>query len=310
MTRITLEQWRMFVATAQQGSFLQAAEKLGKTQSAISHAIRKMEETLGQELFAIEGRRARLTTVGEMIYPRARELIGHAAQIERLCVSFDPEAEGEISIAVDVIFPMQLLHRALEEYEKLYPHFSVRVWETTLSGASEILEDGRAVIGIAGQLPPGTVMEPLLEVSFLCVAVADHPLHREGDLTHAMLKEHRQIVLSDSGRRNLSSGWLGARKRWTVGHLATSVALVRAGQGYAWLPEHSIGADIAAGTIRPLRLHSGGRRTVQLHLGYTEIGQNLRQALDLLGVFRDTVADHAPLAPQAGFDVPPAAVAG
>jgi len=66
MMKITLEQWRVFVATARYGSFHQAAERLSKTQSAVSHAVRKMEESLGKDLFAIEGRRATLTKAGQM----------------------------------------------------------------------------------------------------------------------------------------------------------------------------------------------------------------------------------------------------
>lgn len=234
----------MFVTAAQRGSFLQAAARLSKTQSAISHAIRKMEECLGQDLFTIKGRRATLTNMGEMILPRARELIGQATQIERFCASFDPDAEGEITIAVDIIFPVPILLDAIEQYSLIYPNLSVRVCETALSGASEALEDGRAQIGVARDLPAGMAIEPLLVVRFLGVAATRHPLHQVGELTHEMLKGHTQIVLSDSGLRGVNSGWLGSRLRRTVSHLATSIAFVADGQGYAWLPEHTIREEL------------------------------------------------------------------
>lgn len=291
MTKITLEQWRMFVATAQYGSFHQAAERLNKTQSAISHAIHKMEECLGQELFTIEGRRATLTKMGQVIFPRARELIGQAHQIEHFCTGFDPSAEGEIALAVDIIFPNPVLRDALAQYSLLYPKLSVRIQETALSGASEVLKDGRAQVGIASHLPPRTVIEPLLAVRLVCVAAASHPLHKRGLLTHEMLKEHRQIVLSDSGLRGISSGWLGSRQRWTVSHLATSIAFLLDGHGYAWLPEHSIRMEIASGRLKPLNLNVGRHRVVQLHIGYSENLSQSRQVLDLIAILRDVVEE-------------------
>lgn len=289
--RITLEQWRAFVAAAQSGSFLQAAERLGKTQSAISHAVRKMEECLGQDLFVVEGRRTRLTHMGRMVLPRARELVGHAAQIERFCTGFDPEAEGEVAIAIDIIFPRPLLFRALSDYARIYPNLSVIVHETALSGAKAMMEDGRISIAIAGQLPTSTIVEPILPVRFLCVAAPGHPLQALPEPTHAVLKEHRQVVLSDSGPRGVDSGWLGSRRRWTVSHIATSIALVCAGEGFAWLPEHAIRDELAAGRLRPLPLAQGARRVVQLHLGYMDHDGDMRQVLDLVGVFRDAVAE-------------------
>ncbi|KAF2991185.1 LysR family transcriptional regulator [Methylocystis sp. MJC1] len=289
--KISLEQWRMFVATAQYGSFHQAAERLNKTQSAISHAIHKMEECLGQDLFAIEGRRATLTRMGQVIFPRARELIGQATHMERFCAGFDPSAEGEIALAVDIIFPSQILRDALAQYSLLYPNVSVRIQETALSGTSEVLEDGRAQIGIASHLPPRTVIEPLLAVHLVCVATASHPLHKRGQLTHEMLKEHRQVVLSDSGLRGVSSGWLGSRQRWTVSHLTTSLAFVIDGHGYAWLPEHSIRMEIASGRLKPLNLSAGRNRVVQLHIGYLETWAHSRQVLDLVAIFRDAVEE-------------------
>ncbi|MBG0807883.1 LysR family transcriptional regulator [Methylosinus sp. H3A] len=294
MTKITLEQWRVFVATARHGSFHQAAERLSKTQSAVSHAVRKMEECLGQELFAIEGRRATLTKTGEMIFPRARELIGHATQIEHFCSGFDPSSEGEITAAIDIIFPKPILLNALHQYSLLYPRLSVRVCETALSGASEAFEEGRAQIGIASYLPGRIVAEPLLSVRFICVAAAGHPLHQLGLLTHELLKDHRQVVMSDSGLRGADSGWLGSRQRWTVSHLTTSVALVADGQGYAWLPEHCIRDELASGRLRPLNLAAGRSRIVQLNIGYGEHLEQVRQILDLVAIFRDAVQDSEP----------------
>jgi len=291
MTKITLEQWRVFVATARHGSFHQAAERLSKTQSAVSHAVRKMEECLGKDLFAIEGRRATLTKAGRMIFPRARELISQAMQIERFCSGFDPDSEGEISIAVDIVLPRGILLSALHQYSLLYPRLSVRIYETALSGASEAFEEGRAQIGVASCLSSRMIVEPLLSVRFICVAAASHPLHQLGVVTHELLKEHRQIVLSDCGLRGPDSDWLGSQQRWAVSHLTTAVAFVADGQGYAWLPEHCIRDELASGRLRPLNLTAGRSRMIELDIGYGEHLEQARQILDLVAIFRDAAQD-------------------
>jgi DNA-binding transcriptional LysR family regulator len=295
MMKITLEQWRVFVATARYGSFHQAAERLSKTQSAVSHAVRKMEESLGKDLFAIEGRRATLTKAGQMIFPRALELIGQAMQIERFCSGFDPDSEGEISVAIDVVLPREILLNALQQYSLLYPRLSVRVYEAGLSDTSEAFEEGGAQIGIASCLSSRMIVEPLLSVRFVCVAAAGHPLHQLGVITHESLKEHRQIVLSHSGLRGAGSGWLGSQQRWTVSHLTTSVAFVADGQGYAWLPEHCIRDELASGRLRPLNLTAGRSRMIQLNIGYREHLEHVRQILDLVAIFRDAAQDSDPL---------------
>ncbi|HBC18648.1 MAG TPA: LysR family transcriptional regulator, partial [Alcanivorax sp.] len=56
---------------------------------------------------------------------------------------------------------------------------------------------------------------------FVAVAAADHPLNQADSLTHEDLRQHRQIVIRDSGSRRIDSGWLGAEQRWTVSHPST-----------------------------------------------------------------------------------------
>ena len=62
--RITLEQWRCLVAVVEAGGFAQAAEQLNKSQSTVSHAVKKLQSSLDLELLTIEGRKAELTEAG------------------------------------------------------------------------------------------------------------------------------------------------------------------------------------------------------------------------------------------------------
>jgi DNA-binding transcriptional LysR family regulator len=100
------------------------------------------------------------------------------------------------------------------------------------------------------------------------VAWPGHPLFQlDRTLTSDDLVRHVQVVLRDSGVRHpRDEGWLGADRRCTVNSMEASIATVKAGLGYAWLPEHMTGEHIAQGTLKPLPLATGSIRAMQLHL--------------------------------------------
>ncbi len=69
------DQLRSFLAIVDLGSFTRAAERVNKTQSAVSMHIRRLEEQLGCALFAKQGRGARLTREGEDLIAYARRIV-------------------------------------------------------------------------------------------------------------------------------------------------------------------------------------------------------------------------------------------
>src|ERR1044072_786917 len=70
-----LAQLEVFMAVAQEGRFSRAAEKLHRTQSAISQTIRKLEDEIGEPLFDRSSREGRLTDVGLVLQDHAEKLL-------------------------------------------------------------------------------------------------------------------------------------------------------------------------------------------------------------------------------------------
>ena len=68
------DQLKSFVAIVDTGSFTRAADRVNKTQSAVSMQIRRLEEQLGRPLFSKQGRGVRLTENGEKLIDYARPL--------------------------------------------------------------------------------------------------------------------------------------------------------------------------------------------------------------------------------------------
>src|ERR1700676_5765154 len=80
--RIALEHWRSLLAAFDAGGYAQAAEMLHKSQSAVTYAVQKMEALLGVKIFKVVGRKAHLTSTGEVLYRRAKALLDEAGALE------------------------------------------------------------------------------------------------------------------------------------------------------------------------------------------------------------------------------------
>ncbi|SFC33196.1 DNA-binding transcriptional regulator, LysR family [Polaromonas sp. OV174] len=82
--RLTLRQLSVFVAVAQHGTTVGAADELALSQSAVSGALADLEQALGSPLFDRLGRRLMINETGRMLFPRALSLLDQAHELERL----------------------------------------------------------------------------------------------------------------------------------------------------------------------------------------------------------------------------------
>ncbi len=121
---------------------------------------------------------------------------------------------------------------------------------------------------VTSRVPSDCLGEFLMDVSFIAVARPDHALFNlRRPLTADDLVRHLQIVVRDSGTRApRDEGWLGAERRCTVSSPEASLAMIEAGLGFGWIPEHLIVEALPAGRVQPLPLVAGGSRKLPLHL--------------------------------------------
>jgi DNA-binding transcriptional LysR family regulator len=265
--RVTLDQWAALVAVVEQGGHAQAARRLHRTQSTVTYTIRKLEDQLGLSLFERKGRRSVLTPAGESLYRRGRALLVEAGRLERSAAELARGWEPEVRLAVEIIFPTWLLLDCLAEFARERPDTRIELVESVLAGTDEALLEGRVDLAIGSVVPAGFIGEPLMQIRFVCAAAPQHPLHKLGrELKLEDLREHRHLVIRDSGaRRTRSGGWLN-ENRWTVSHKATSIRAACMGLGYAWFPEESIREELAQHRLEPLPLAEGRERYATVYL--------------------------------------------
>lgn len=268
LPKTTLEQWRLLDAVVEHGGFARAAEQLARSQSAVSYGVARLQEELGVQLLEIQGRRAVITETGRILLQQARPLIADLLTVEARASVIGEGWESELRLAIDAMFPSRIFFAALSEFRNACPFTNVVLSEEILSGADEALINGEVKIAITSNIPPGFMGDHLLEIDFLAVAHAEHPLNLLGrTLTLSDLTKHTHIVMRDSGRtKPRTEGWTGARQRWTVSSPSSSLEAVRNQIGYAWLPKHVVMDDISEGRLKTLPLQAGATRSITLYL--------------------------------------------
>lgn len=291
--RITLEQWRALMTVVDAGGYAQAAEALHKSQSAVTYAVQKIENLLGVKAFEVQGRKAVLTSTGQLLYRRAKALLDEAAALERAAASLSAGWEAVLRLAVEILFPNDVLLATLARFGEESPHTRIELIESVLGGTAECLLKGEAELAIAPVVPTGFFGELLMTTRLRMVAAPQHPLHHLGrPVGPAELRQHRHVVVRDSGsQRSTTPPSLDAKQRWTVSHMATSIEALRAGYGFAWVPEDKIRHELASGVLVPLPLEGAQERRVSLYLIYADrdsAGPGLQRLVELL---RENVAN-------------------
>ena len=224
LPKISLDQWATLVSVVESGGYARAGEALHKSQSTLTYAIQKLEELLGVKVFEIRGRKAVLTPTGEVLYRRGKTLVDEAARLEHAAGELARGWEAELRIAVEILFPTWLLVQCLGAFSAERPDTRIELFETVLGGTDEALAARRVDFAISPHLPQGFLGDELMKIHGILVAAPSHPLHRLGrPATLEDLRQHRHIVIRDSGiQRTRSAGFLN-EQRWTVSHKATSL---------------------------------------------------------------------------------------
>lgn len=299
LPRISLDQWATLVSVVESGGYARAGEALHKSQSTLTYAIQKLEELLGVKVFEIRGRKAVLTPTGEVLYRRGKTLIDEAARLEHAAGELAKGWEAEIRIAVEILFPTWLLVQCLGAFSSERPDTRIELFETVLGGTDEALAARRVDFAISPHLPQGFLGDELRKIHGILVAAPSHPLHRLGrPATLEDLRQHRHIVIRDSGiQRTRSAGFLN-EQRWTVSHKATSLHAVLLGYGYAWFPEDAIQGELQRGALAPIALREGGERTGSLYLVFADRDAAGPGALRLAEIIRTKVKEECSRAPE------------
>ena len=200
---VTLDQLRTFIAAVDEGGFSAAGRKLRRAQSVVSQTLANLEAQLGVKLFDRSARYPRLTEEGRSLLADARSVADNVDEFKARARAMREGLEPELSVAMDVMYPMEALTRAAVHSRKTYPHTPLRLYVEALGGVIKPVLDRNCSIGVIGSLPlvPDELQsEPLLSIPFVTVVSPSHPAGQEPRRGFGI--GHRQARAAGSERQD------------------------------------------------------------------------------------------------------------
>lgn len=171
---MTLDQLRIFVAVAERGHLTLASAAVGKSQSAVSSAIKALEASSGCVLFNRVGRNIELSATGRAFLPEAKALLEHA-NVARLALETSAMTlAGSVAIAASQTIASYWLPRRLAAFHDLYPEVRLDVTLGNTRSVQNAVLDGTADIGLVEGKTRSEMLETMIVDRDRLVLVAAH----------------------------------------------------------------------------------------------------------------------------------------
>lgn len=301
MNNLTLKQLRYFEALARHGHFGHAASACSISQPALSMQIKELEEALGAALFERGPRQVRLTSFGEDLAPRVREVLRSVDELSDLARTSANTMVGRLRIGVIPTIAPYLLPSIIGNLSKEHPELDLHVRETLTPRLIQELSEGRLDTAIVA-LP---ISEPSLEEISLFQEnfVLVRPEEDAGKPVPdgETLKDMRLLLLEEGhcfrdqalSFCNLRSSL--PRESLDGSSLSTLVQMVGAGIGVTLIPEMAVAVETRSAKVsvsefvHPIPSRQIGmvwRKTNPLADQLRQISQVVRQSAEALAARR------------------------
>ncbi|SFN43182.1 LysR family transcriptional regulator [Marinobacter pelagius] len=264
-------------AVDRDGSLTAAAESLHLTQSALSHAIRKLERYLGTSLWLRDGRQLRLTQAGEYLLSLSNRLLPQLEHAEQVIGQFARGQRGTLRIGMECHPCYQWLLKVVGPYLEGWPDVDVDVKQKFQFGGIGALF-GHDIDMLVTPDPlhrPGLVFEPVFDYEQVLVVSGDHPLaSREfvvpGDLERETLITYPvEVERLDIYTRFFLPAHASPARHKTIETTDIMLQMVAAGRGVSALPKWLVAEYAEKLPVVPVRLGEEGLPK-QIFLGLRE----------------------------------------
>ncbi|OLQ93168.1 LysR family transcriptional regulator [Vibrio panuliri] len=266
--KTTLEQWQTLHHIEQAGSIQAAAQALNKSHTTLIYSVRKLEQQLGVELLAVEGRRAVLTEHGKTLLRRADSMLEQAHELEMISKQLSSGVESQITVSIDHLCDPSWLYQPMATFLADNSATSIQVVETSLSKTTDMVVNELADIAIINLPITNYPAEAFGTTTMVPVIAHNHPLASKENLRLADFATTCQIVVRDLGEdanTKRDVGWLKSRQRITVDNFDHALRAVEQGVGYCRIPLHMV--KPATNTeIKRVNIEHSERYQVALHI--------------------------------------------
>jgi LysR family transcriptional regulator for metE and metH len=256
------------------GSVTAAASALHLTQSALSHAMRKLERSLGTDIWQRVGRNLVLTQAGESLLEAAGHILPQIEHAEEYLLHFARGARGTLRIGMECHPCHQWLLKVAADYMPRWPEVDVDVKQKFRFGGIGALVDHEIDLLVTPdpERRPGLVFEPVFDYEQVLVVSTTHRLADAAYVKPEQLREEVLITYPvDPTRLDvftlfLTPAGVTPRALKVLESTELMLQMVAGNRGVAALPRWLVEEHRNKMAIRPVRL---GRHGVpkQIHLG-------------------------------------------
>jgi len=262
-----LSQLEVFLAVAREGRFSRAAEKLYRTQSAVSQSIRKLEGEIGEPLFDRSSRDGLLTDAGRVLQEYAERLLNLRNDAQEALVELRELHKGKLAIAANEFTALYLLP-VLAEFRRLHPMIKVTVQRALGSHIPDDVLRHNSELGVLTYDPQEPQLHSVVVYldELIFVVPPSHPLAGERQVSIRQLGAESFVahIVSSPYREKVIQTF---KRHKTPLHMDIELPTLQAikrfvamGNGVALLPEISVENELARGElvripVRELRLH-------------------------------------------------------
>jgi DNA-binding transcriptional LysR family regulator len=247
-TPMEMHQIRYFLASARTLNFTRAASACNVSQPALTVAIRKLEQELGEALFERRTGGLSLTEFGQMVHPRLRAMAEQAEAARDLAHSYRKLSRAPLALGVMDTVGAGRIGGFLASLREQQPGIEVAVSGGSASGVLEGLDEGAlqmAVVSDGAGIPEHLVNLPLYRERYVVAFPPGHRFEtfngvRLSDVSDEAYVDRLSCEMSDkvlaacqAADIRLYATYRSAREDWIQG-------LVMARMGFAFLPEYSV----------------------------------------------------------------------
>ena len=227
---LNMDVLRTFVTGLELGSFSKAAQRLGRSQSAISTQLRRLEEQAGKPLFKKSGRGLALTSAGESLLSYAKRIL--ELNDEAIDGLKDAEVEGWVRLGIPQDFAEGWLTGVLGRFARSHPKVRVEVRAEQNVAIIERLVQGELDLALTWGADDKVRAEPLVDLPMVWIGRPDWTgPKRLGSEPLPLIAFEPPCVFRSAGIAALDQAGLGWRLSFTSPSLAGLWAATEAGLG-------------------------------------------------------------------------------
>jgi DNA-binding transcriptional LysR family regulator len=257
---------KVFLTVANEKSFSRAAEKLLRTQPAVSLAIQKLESDLQEKLMDRSGKDLILTDAGRIVLDYARRFENLEGELENALAELRDNSSGRLIVGANESTTLYLLEH-IEHYRRLYPKVKVQVRRSLSSKIPAQLIDGDLELGLISYDPEDDRLVTLVIFTDHLAFVVS-PQHRfagrdevsitelgmETFIAHNVLSPYRAVVLREFQRHKIQ-----LNMDVEMPTVETIRKLVQRNEGVAFLPRMCVQEEVQQGVLKEVNV-------VELHV--------------------------------------------